>query len=306
MAKLLEESSKRARVLLPEHLIGRGPQCALRLAEKNYISSQHAVVRWAGNGWEALDRGSRNGTRLDGAPLEPGRAYRLSKGSVLSFGHPDERWTLSDADEPKVMALALDTGEAHFEHLGMIGVPSNENPDCTLFQDTDSAWKLEDADGSVHALHDGQIFESNGQRYAFSHPSASDMTAGVDPDSAGEPPTLQFLVSSDEDFVELALLYDKRSVALGSRGHNYLLLTLARQRLADAANNVPASSSGWMDKEQLADGLRITPQLIDGEIFRIRKHFASHGLPEAAIIIERRARTRQIRLGLSRVRVERG
>jgi FHA domain len=305
MAKLLEESSKRSCVLLPEHLIGRGPQCALRLAEKNYVSSQHAVVRWAGNSWEALDRGSRNGTRLDGASLEPGRAYRLAKGSVLSFGHPDERWALSDASEPQVMALALDTGEAHFEHLGMIGVPSNENPSCTLFQDTDGAWKLEDADGSVHVLRDGQTFESDGQRFAFSRPSSSDLTAGVDPAANAEPPTLQFLVSSDEDFVELTLQYDKRSVALGSRGHNYLLLTLARQRLADSANNVPVGSSGWMDKEQLAEGLRITPQLIDGEIFRIRKHFASHGLVEAATIIERRARTRQIRLGLSRVRVER-
>ena len=306
MAKLLEESSKRSCVLLPEHLIGRGPQCALRLAEKNYVSSQHAVVRWASNGWEALDRGSRNGTRLDGTPLEPGRAYRLSKGSVLSFGHPEERWALSDASEPQVMALALDTGEAHFEHLGLIGVPSSDSPNCTLFQDTDGTWKLEDADGSVQPLCDGQIFECDGQRYAFSQPGSSDMTAGVDAAVSADLPTLRFLVSSDEDFVELTLQYDRRSVALGSRAHNYLLLTLARQRLADSANDVPTASSGWMDKEQLACGLRITPQLIDGEIFRIRKHFASHGLPEAATIIERRARTRQIRLGLSRVCVERG
>jgi hypothetical protein len=118
-------------------------------------------------------------------------------------------------------------------------------------------------------------------------------------------PTLRFLVSSDEDFVELTLEYERRSVALGSRGHNYLLLTLARQKLADLADNVPASSSGWMDKDRLALGLRITPQLIDGEIFRIRKHFASHGLAEATTIIERRPRTRQIRLGPDQVRVER-
>src|ERR1700742_3630828 len=97
MAKLLEESGQRSCVLLAEHLIGRGPQCALRLADKNYVSSQHAVIRWSGNAWEVLDRGSRNGTRLDGAALEPGRAYRLQKGSVLSFGHPRERWTLADA-----------------------------------------------------------------------------------------------------------------------------------------------------------------------------------------------------------------
>ena len=304
MAKLLEENSKRSCVLLPEHLIGRGPQCALRLADRNYISSQHAVVRWVSNGWEVLDRGSRNGTRLDGNALEPGRAYRLVKGSVLSFGHPNERWTLIDASEPQVMALALDSGEALFEHLGMIGVPSSDNPACTLFQDPEGAWRLEDADGTVQALSDGQLFESGGQRYVFSRPGHSDMTAGIDPSSA-ESPTLLFSVSSDEDFVELTLQFDKRNVALGSRGHNYLLLTLARQRLADSANEVPATSSGWMDKDQLAEGLRITPQLIDGEIFRIRKHFASYGLAEAATIIERRARTRQIRLGLSRVRVER-
>lgn len=304
MAKLHEEGGTRSCVLLPEHLIGRGPQCALRLTDKNYVSSQHAVVRWSGNGWEAIDRGSRNGTRLDGSVLEPGRAHRLLKGSVLSFGHPQERWVLADTSEPQVMALALGSGEASFPHCGMIGLPTNENPSCTIFQDADGLWKLEDADGSLSALHDGQRLESGGQSYVFSFPTSSDMTAGVEP-AATLAPTLRFLVSSDEDFVELLLEYGQRTVLLGSRGHNYLLLTLARQKLSDLANNVPVASSGWMDKDRLAQGLRITPQSIDGEIFRIRKHFASHGLAEATTIIERRARTRQIRLGPDRVRVER-
>jgi hypothetical protein len=203
------------------------------------------------------------------------------------------------------MALALDSGEAHLEQCGMIGIPSNENPDCTLFQDMDGAWKLEDADGSLQLLRDGQRFESRGRSYAFSRPSTNAMTAGVEAASELAPPTLHFAVSSDEDFVELTLQYAERRVSLGSRAHNYLLLTLARQKLADLANNVPPASSGWVDKDRLAEGLRITPQLIDGEIFRIRKHFASHGLAEAVTIIERRARTRQIRLGLSQLSVER-
>jgi hypothetical protein len=304
MAKLNEESGTRSCVLLPEHLIGRGPQCALRLTDKNYVSSQHALIRWSGNGWEAIDRGSRNGTRLDGAALEPGRAYRLPRGSVLSFGHPQERWVLSDTSEPQVMALALGSGEPHFPHCGMIGIPSNENPTCTIFQDADGLWKLEDAEGALSALHDGQRIDSGGQSYLFSYPTSNDMTAGVE-QAPGSAPTLCFLVSSDEDFVELTLEYEQRRVSLGSRGHNYLLLTLARQKLSDLANHVPASSCGWMDKDQLAQGLRMTPQLIDGEIFRIRKHFAGHGLLEATTIIERRARTRQIRLGPDKVRVER-
>jgi hypothetical protein len=45
----------------------------------------------------------------------------LQKGSVLSFGHPHERWALIDTSEPQVMALSLDTGDAHFQQLGMIG-----------------------------------------------------------------------------------------------------------------------------------------------------------------------------------------
>jgi pSer/pThr/pTyr-binding forkhead associated (FHA) protein len=304
MAELSEVNGTRRCVLTPEHLIGRGPQCALRLTG-NYVSSQHAVIRWFGHGWELLDRGSRNGTQLNGAPVEPGRAYRMTKGAVITFGHQQERWVLADISEPQVMVVALDTGEAHLEHLGMIGLPSNESPECTVFLDVDGAWKLEDTDGAIHELGDAQIFEARGRRYRFSRPSSNDLTASVEPTTDGEPATLHFVVSSDEDFVELTLEYKHRRVPLGSRGHNYLLLTLARHKLAELSAGIPEASSGWMDKDQLADGLRITPPQVDGEIFRIRKHFASHGLQEATTIIERRARTKQIRLGLGRVRVER-
>jgi hypothetical protein len=305
MAELREVSGSRRCVLTPEHLIGRGPQCALRLAGK-HVSSQHAVIRWFGSGWELLDRGSRNGTQLNGTPVEPGRAYRLTKGAVLTFGNAEERWTLSDSSEPQVMVVARDTGEVRVEHLGMIGLPSNESPECTVFLDEDGAWKLEDADGELLELRDGQSIEAHGKSYRFSCPSSNDLTEGAEPTTSGEPPMLHFLVSSDEDFVELTLTYGNRSVALGSRAHNYLLLTLARHKLADLTAGIAEASSGWMDKDQLADGLRITPGQVDGEIFRIRKHFASHGLHESTTIIERRARTKQLRLGLGRVRVDRG
>jgi pSer/pThr/pTyr-binding forkhead associated (FHA) protein len=303
MAELQEANGTRRCVLTPEHLIGRGPQCALRLTG-NYVSSQHAVIRWFGHGWELLDRGSRNGTQLNGAPAEPGRAYRMSKGAVITFGHQQERWVLADISEPQVMVVAIGSGEARVEHLGMIGIPSNENPECTIFLDVDGAWKLEDADGALVELHDNQSFEARGQQYRFSRPSSNELTESVEP-TTGEPATLHFVVSSDEDFVELTLEYHNRSIALGSRAHNYLLLTLARHKLAELSAGIPEASSGWMDKDQLACGLRITPPQVDGEIFRIRKHFASHGLQESTTIIERRARTKQIRLGLGRVRVDR-
>ena len=60
-----------------------------------------------------------------------------------------------------------------------------------------------------------------------------------------------------------------------------------------------------MDKDELADGFKMTPQQVDGEVFRIRKHFGQHGLPESTTVIERRPRTKQIRLGVALIRIDR-
>jgi len=305
MAELREEGGDRCCTLMAEHLIGRGPQCALRLTPK-YVSTQHAVIRWSGNGWELIDRASRNGTKLNGEAVEPGRAYRMIKGSVVSFGHPEQRWSLVDASEPQAMVLALDSGKVRVENFGMIGIPSTDSPEVTLFKDADGIWRMEDSEGMVRGLRNGQPFEFGGQSYVFSCPSSNDLTASIGTAVQRKAPTLKFIVSSDEDFVELSIEYENKSVALGSRAHNYLLLTLARQKLADSAQQIPPASCGWMDKDQLAGGLRMTPQQIDGEIFRIRRHFASHGVPESSSVVERRERTRLIRLGLDRVLVQRG
>jgi FHA domain len=303
MAELARVDGSRACRLMTEHLIGRGPQCALRLTGP-YVSTQHALIRWDGHAWEVLDRGSRNGTQLNGALLEPGRAHRLLQGAVLTFGHSDERWALSDASEPQTMAVALDTGQALLGAQGIIGLPSSNDPTCTLFQAHDGSWKVEDADGDVDALVDGQVLEVGGRRFRFCCPSWSSATEALSTAAEGAP-TLCFDVSSDEDFVELSLEYPERKVRLGSRSHNYLMLTLARQRLLDRAAALAEASCGWMDKEELADGLKMTPQQVDGEVFRIRKHFSQHGLPQASSIIERRPRTKQIRLGVSLLRIDR-
>jgi hypothetical protein len=302
MAQLRRTDGSRACVLMTEHLVGRGPQCALRLSPA-YVSAQHALIRWDGRAWEILDRGSRNGTQVNGALLEPGRAQRLLKDSVVTFGHADERWALVDAGEPQTMALALDTGQALLGVQGLIGLPSSQNPEHTLYLDHDGSWRLERADGEVEVVVDGQVIECGGRQFRFCCPASTSTTEALTSASPGEP-TLCFAVSSDEDFVELALEYPERRVALGSRSHNYLMLTLARQKLSDLAQNLPEASCGWMDKDELADGFKMTPQQVDGEVFRIRKHFTQHGLPESTVVIERRPRTKQIRLGLSRLRIE--
>jgi hypothetical protein len=302
MGELRHMKRSDTRRLLNQHLVGRSPECALRLRE-SYVSSQHALIRWQGQGWEVLDRGSRNGTQLDGELVKPGQSRRLKKGSTLSFGHPDECWVLSDAGPPEAMLVALENGEVLSGVQGLIGIPSSRSPESTLYRDLDDTWKLELPDGTVRSLSDGETLENAGRVFRFSLPNSNEATASVGAGSLSELPSLRFSVSSDEEFVELELDYGARRVSLGSRTHNYLLLTLARALLADRAADIPDASCGWLEKGELARGLAMSPEQIDGEVFRVRKHFARHGLREAAVIIERRPRTKQLRLGLHAVHV---
>jgi hypothetical protein len=304
MGELRRSSGTRAQRLLNQHLIGRSPECALRLTGK-MVSSQHALIRWSGRGWEILDRASLNGTRVNGQLLEAGRPFPLTKGATITFGHSDESWVMGDASEPEVMALALDDGTVLPGVHGVIGIPSGENPACTLYRDLGGDWKIESVDGSVRAIADGETISTGGRDFRVCLPSVVEATSASEPTRDSEAPSLLFRVSLDEDFVELRLASGKRVVSLGSRAHNYLLLTLARRQLADAEAGFPPTSCGWIEKDELAEALRINPEQVDGEVFRIRKHFARHELKEAAIIIERRARTKQIRLGIRDVHVER-
>ncbi len=304
MAEIARDTEpSRTHVLEPEHLVGRGPQCSLRLTGY-YVSAQHAVVRWSGARWEVIDRGSRNGTVLDGEPLQPGRPYPLGVGSRLAFGNADERWLVRDASPPEVMVVEVDSGRALVGTDGIVGIPSADEPLVTVYRDTDGTWRLEQPDRDTVALSQGTTFVAGSRTFRFCCPDAVTST-GTAYQKDAAPPIAVFSVSRDEEFVEVFFEYPDRRVSLGSRSHNYLLLTLARGRIADRAAGVPESSCGWTYKENLADALNMTPQQIDGEVFRVRKHFAQHGLDEAASVIDRRPRTKQIRLGLSNLRIVR-
>jgi hypothetical protein len=106
-----------------------------------------------------------------------------------------------------------------------------------------------------------------------------------------------FDVSTDEEHVSLRVVAGGETVDMGSRAPNYLLLTLARRRLADAAQRVPDTACGWIDVEDLARDPTMAPPRLNIDVFRIRQMFEGIGLLDAANIIERRLRARQIRIG---------
>lgn len=296
MGLLRELHGVRSCVLEPEHLVGRTSHCSLLLGYA-YVSGQHALIRWTGEYWEALDRGSRNGTFLNGVALQASQTYRLSHGNVLSFGHPNEQWRLEDASEPRVMVLG-DSAEIWSAcEDGVIGVPSNTDPQSQVYRDTDALWKLERTGKAIAVLRHGDRFEAGGRWWRFSCPDPVGATATSEQAAVLRTGALEFSVSKDEEFVALTATSSRGPIHLGSRSHNYLLLTLARIRLQDVASGIVESACGWTDKDDLAQKLAMSPDQIDGEVFRIRQHFARHGLDGAASIIERRPRIKQLRIG---------
>jgi len=304
MGKLRAIAGNTLSSLQSEHLVGRGSQCALRLSPA-YVSTQHALVRWNGHAWELVDRGSRNGTYLNGVLIEPGKALRLEPGAIVAFGRLTESWELVDASPPQVRILALDRDVELIGADNVIGVPSDHDPQCTVYRGADGLWKLERPDAPVTNIEDGHVFDAAGQRWRFCSPRSAGPTATAEHTNEDCFSVLCFAVSRDEEFVEVSLERRSGTIGLGSRAHNYLLLLLARARKADQVADLPETSCGWVYKEDLAESLRMTPQQIDGEVFRIRKHFGQHGLDEASTIIERRPRTKQLRLGPSRIRIVR-
>jgi hypothetical protein len=63
-------------------IIGRLPDCGLTLADPN-VSRQHAEIRPSGTGYVIEDRGSTNGTKVNGSPIS---SHRLRDGDEIGIG----------------------------------------------------------------------------------------------------------------------------------------------------------------------------------------------------------------------------
>ncbi len=115
--------------------------------------------------------------------------------------------------------------------------------------------------------------------------------------------TLVLAVTRDEEYVSLRLLSDGLDLDLGERAHNFLLLALARRRLADAREGWPDTACGWVHVEDWQHDPSLSPPKLDLDVFRIRQQLLHRGVLDAPQIIERRRTSRQIRLGTGSVTI---
>jgi len=292
------------RVLLKAHLlIGRSPGCDIVLDSRR-ISGQHAALQWTGRGWSLRDLGSRNGTWVDGRRLKPGEDTILVAGSRLQFADLDG-WSLSSIDPPRAIAEPLDGGDIIIAQGNLIALPDDDSPTVCVLPDAEG-WVIEHQDtGEVVPARDGQLITVQQRPWRLHLPVAVAETWDVSGAMTLHNVALDFVVSRDEEHVELTIRHASRAIPLKPRSHHYTLLTLARARLEDRGNALPDLEEGWLHREQLERMLALDSNALYQHIYRARRQFAGAGVTGAESIIERRAAAGQLRLGVAALNVKR-
>lgn len=304
---LLDPRTGRLITLSARTVVGRSPACLVVIDDPR-ASAEHAAIAWSGACWEVRDLGSRNGTWLDGRRLAAGEQAALRRDARLAFGGADP-WIFCDDRPVGPGARNAATSELVHSTSGILALPSAADPQVTIFRRGDGQWWAELGTG-LRAVADGDPLEVGSARWLLFLPS----------ELGALPPTLKaegaalvlgdiglwFAPSLDEEHVDVRIRTDDgKESALPARSSHYMLLTLARARIQDARDGVAADEQGWLYASDLADMLQYTAERLNLEIFRARALFARFGFADSAHLIERRATTRQLRIGVARLHVTR-
>lgn len=300
MAAIVNERSSRRVVLEAVHLVGRSEHSSLRLLEP-HVSQEHASIRWDGNQWLVRDLGSLNKTFVDDQEVRGASPCVLRAGAKVAFGSRSETWLMESDDPPCAMAVPDDGADARIEEHGLLAFPSAADPVATVFRGVNGAWQLE-IDGRVRELADQERILVSGRSYRICLPQVAAKTLpihGLQGRRAAEL-TLEFLVSSDLEHIELLVHCEGTQHRFAARAHHEMLMLLARARRGDQAAGLPAANCGWLYQEDLCKGLRLDPDRLNVDVYRIRQQFAKLGLLDPGEVVQRRARSRQLRLGVPR------
>ncbi len=280
-------------------LVGRASTASLVIEDKR-VSGEHATLAWNGTEWVIRDLSSRNGTFVDGQRLSPGATHTLAEGARLSFGDDDGRFCLVDAGPPGPMARDRSSNLLITGTGGLLALPDDEHPEVVVFTDARGEWVMEHGDERRDAAH-GDTVEAAGRTYEILLPDHVEGTATVDVGPTIDTISLKFGVSMDEEHVRLTLVHRGSEQELERREHGYVLLTLARQRLEDAA--LPLAEQGWVDRNRLLKWLQLDANGLNVAIYRARGQLAGAGVDGAAGIVEVRRGQRRIGLEPARIAV---
>lgn len=293
--------------LTATHLIGRSRVCQLQL-DIEQVSSIHADLSWNGRGWQVQDRGSKNGTYVDGRRLGPSERAPIVVHTELAFGNASDRYRLIDDSPPRLIASS-EAGAVCIAEDEVLSLPSADSCEVTVYRDTNTCWMIE-TDAELRLAKDQELVVAGGVAWRLFLPVLHAETGDAKVEQVLEATLEQFelelLVSRDGEHMEMALRRGEQRQELPGRAHDFMLLALAEARLSDASQlELPDREHGWLYSDELVNMLAIEPDLINLWVYRCRRQFSALELRGAARIIERRPATKQLRIGMAKLVVKR-
>ena len=219
---------------------------------------------------------------------------------MVAFGDLRESWSLRDCSRPTVHVEDTTTGARIFAEDGLLMLCSPGAESLSIFYGNDG-WQLERGDSTL-CLSDGETFLFDRRLHRFHMANAASQTVTLNQPVRLSSSTLHIRVTSDEEDVSAILESGHRLIDLGMRHSFYLLLILARKRLADAER--AGCDPGWI---AVSDLLRMlpdygSPEHLNVDVYRLRRLLVQQGVSDAPSIIERF--DGQVRLGCSNFVVE--
>lgn len=299
MATLRHVQTSKVRPVPSRLLVGRSSTCSLRLDDL-HVSGEHATIVWTGGRWEIRDLGSRNGTWVDGTRLTPGDAAVLTAGARVAFGNLEDAWELAEAGPPSALAEDLSGGALRTAQDGILALPDEDHPEVVVYADSTGRWIVEQGN-ETRPVDDELVVTAGGTPWRVRVPGRVQGTATVHVAPVLEAVKLRFAVSRDEEHVQVTIVHRGEDLTLEAREHWYALLTLARQRIADA--ELPASEQGWIDRDELLRMLGVDSNALNVAIYRARRQLQAAGVEGAAGLVEVRRGERRIGVAAERLEV---
>ncbi len=233
----------------------------------------------------------------------PGSRVSLNLGALIRFGSSDASWEILSDAAPEVVAVEVEGNEVLEGEHGLISWTSDQ----LLLTENGSEYWLE-VNRERTPVIDRQIVEVSGRRFRISIPSPEGPTGPTITAEGFLFPhevTLRFVVSRDEENVAVFIVANGVHKALRSRSFDFMLLSLARARIADArSKSMPANEQGWVYSDRLAAQLEMDVSHVNVDVYRARKRFAEAGIQDADEMLQRRSHARALRLGCLQVEIK--
>lgn len=272
MAIIKNNSIGKIVVLNTQHIFGRNQYNSNTYIPDNDISNSHATIFWKDGHWFIQDH-SKLGTLVNGKYITH-TTYKLSNGDSIQYGRNETtKWVFIDNDIPNGYLISV------INKNEIITLPNytnqNDNTHEIIFYCTkNKKWKFE-KNGDLIDLTPREIIEFNNKKWIFVQ--NDNVNEILDYGSIINQAYFLFILSDNEENVQVKIISDKLNLDLGDHQYSKLLLTLARKRLADAELEYVYNDQGWTNNNDLANELtkngseEIDYSFLNLQILKLRK-----------------------------------